>query len=343
MINGDLCHELLIEKTSQKLAYNEQADLQTWKKQLKEKLIELSGFDLIAQNACEPEFEIVSEEQKDGYRQIRFEFYSEVGERVPCKLLIPDTGKEKYPVAITQQGHAQGFHISTGEFKNDGERQTFGHAIFAVQAVKRGFIALAIENRGMGERMATRVSRESSVLCRFASVTALSLGRTLIAERVWDVMRAIDMLANFPQCDLDKILITGNSGGGTLSYYAACLDERIKLSVPSCAFSPFKTSILDIIHCNCNYIPSAYRYFEMQDLAALIAPRRLTIVNGEKDEIFPVEGVKMGYKTIQKIYKAHNAEDCCDMKITPKHHYWCEDIVWGAIMDAAEKMGWFTK
>ena len=340
MVNGDLCHELLIDKMHPELSFYNQKDFELWKNQLKAKFIELSGFDLIANNSCEPQFNIVSQTQKDGYKQIRFEFYSEVGEKVPCYVLIPDGDKEKYPVAITQQGHSPGFHISVGEFKNEQEKKDFGNSDFAVQAVRRGFIALAIENRGMGERMATRVSRESSVICRFASVTALALGRTLIAERVWDVMRAIDMLSHFSQCDLDKILITGNSGGGTLSYYAACLDERIKLSVPSCAFSPYKTSILDIIHCNCNYIPSAYRYFEMQDLAALIAPRRLIAVNGEKDDIFPAEGVKEGFKTIQTIYESCGVDDRCSLTITPMDHYWCEDIVWEAIMDATKQMGW---
>lgn len=340
MINGDLCHELLIAKTTPKLAFDKKADYETWKRDLKDKFIELSGLDLIAENACKPQFEIVSKVQKDGYQQIRFEFYSEIGERVPCYLLIPDGNKEKYPVAITQQGHSYGFHISIGEFKNEQEKAQYGHEDFAVQAVRRGLIALAIENRGMGERMATRVSRESGVICRFASVTALSLGRTLIAERVWDVMRAIDMLANFPQCDLDKILITGQSGGGTLSYYAACLDERIKLSVPSCAFSPYKTSILDIIHCNCNYIPSAYRYFEMQDLAALIAPRRLVLVNGEKDDIFPVEGVKEGFERVKSIYEACGAADRCNLAITPKAHYWCADVVWDNILERVKEMGW---
>ena len=44
-------------------------------------------------------------------------------------------------------------------------------------------------------------------------------------ERMWDVSKAIDALAEFPKCDTDKIFITGNSGGGTMSFYAACYDE----------------------------------------------------------------------------------------------------------------------
>ena len=59
-------------------------------------------------------------------------------------------------------------------------------------------------------------------------MSAIILGRTLIGERAWDVMRAIDVLSYFKELDLD--VITGNSGGGTASFYSACLDERIKIS-----------------------------------------------------------------------------------------------------------------
>jgi hypothetical protein len=54
---------------------------------------------------------------------------------------------------------------------------------------------------------------------------------------------------------LEKIVITGNSGGGTASFYSACLDERIKISAPSCSFCTYDSSILDIHHCPCNQIP----------------------------------------------------------------------------------------
>ena len=50
------------------------------------------------------------------------------------------------------------------------------------------------------------------------------------------------------------------------------LNERIGLCVPSCSFCSDKTSILDMFHCSCNYIPNAYRSFEMHDLSALLAP-----------------------------------------------------------------------
>ena len=90
----------------------------------------------------------------------------------------------------------------------------------------------------------------------------------------------------------------------------------------------------------CNYIPSAYRYFEMQDLSCLIAPRRFVPVAGQKDGIFLIEGVRKAMDTVRKIYKQENAEDCCRLVETEKGHWWCEDIIWNTVKEETQKMGW---
>ncbi|MBQ8685470.1 MAG: acetylxylan esterase [Clostridia bacterium] len=340
-INGELVHDLLIEKMLPALSYNENVDYAEWKESIREKFIELTGIDEIEKNACPLNVQVEWREKKEGYELIRFTFDSEVGATVPCYLLVPDTGKEKYPVAITLQGHSSGFHNSIAEPKNESEEEyALGRGKFAVQAVENGFIALAVEQRGMGERRPTTPERFTGANCRWAARLAFELGRTLIGERVWDVRKAIDALAAFPECDTDKILITGNSGGGTASYYAACYDERIKLSVPSCSFCSYKESILSVAHCDCNYIPSVYKYFDMQDLACLIAPRPLTVVTGIKDKIFPIHGVRRSYETVRQIYARNDAQDNCRIIETPMAHYWCVDLVWNAINEACEKLGW---
>ena len=339
-IKGDLCHQLLAENNQPKLAFDGNKDFGTWKKEVREKLIELAGIKNIEKNSCPLQIEIESEEEKDGYKQIRFVFESERGAFVPCYLLIPDTGKEKYPVAITLQGHSTGFHNSVGIVKYERDETYQPRGQFAIQAVKRGFIALAIEQRGMGERRPNERHQKAANMCEYTAHIALLLGRTILGERMWDVSKAIDALAFFPQCDVEKIVITGNSGGGTMSFYAACFDERIQLSVPSCAFCSYRDSIMNWFHCSCNFIPHAYEWFEMQDLSCLIAPRNLVIVAGEADEIFPLYGVEKGYKTVKNIYeKAGFAENCRLVK-TPKAHWWCEDIVWNAIKEEIEKLGW---
>ena len=99
-INGLLCHDNVTKSMQPKLSYNDQQDFLTWKTEVKNKLIELLGLDVIAENACSLQMEIVEEQQKDGYKQIRFEFESEKGAVVPCYLLIPDTKKEKSRIMI---------------------------------------------------------------------------------------------------------------------------------------------------------------------------------------------------------------------------------------------------
>lgn len=340
MINSDLCHELLVKKIRPKLSYSSKYDYVKWKTKIMEKFIELTGLDEIAKNACPLNLQVEWEKDKGSYRLIRFTFDSELGETVPCYLLIPNTKRKKYPVAITLQGHSTGFHNSIGEPKYEGDEKNYPRTAFALQAVQNGFVALAIEQRGMGERKPMRYDRLPEANCRYASMVAIALGRTLLGERIWDVHKAIDTLSYFSECDLDKILITGNSGGGTMSYYAACFDERIKMSVPSCSFSPYATSILDIAHCNCNYMPGMYQHFEMQDLACLIAPRHLSIITGKEDTIFPVEGVRLGFETVKNIYEKNGVRGNCSLIETPKDHWWCVDIVWDEINRLCKHLNW---
>ncbi len=339
-IDETLSQHTLAANMKQLMAYDPTVDYDSWRQALREKLFEVLGLNNIRENACPLTLEIEEDVELETHRRIRFVFESEKGFFVPCYLLIPNTGKKTYPVAITLQGHSSGFHNSVGIIKypeRDEKYQPRG--CFGLQAVEQGYIALCIEQRGLGER----TSRFPKFSCGFHAQNAIMMGRSMVGERVWDVCRAIDLLSNFPQCDLDKILITGNSGGGTTSYYAACCDERIKLSVPSCAFCSYETSIISMLHCGCNHIPNAYRYFEMEDLSALIAPRSLAIITGLTDPIFPLEGVKASYETVKAIYERAGAPEECSLEITPRNHYWCVDIVWRVIRERTTQLGWHTE
>lgn len=339
-IKGDLCHQLLKNKIKPILNFNENNDYNTWQEQIKSKFIELLGIDKIKENACALNIEIESEEIKEDYKQIRFTFESEKGAVVPCYLLIPNTGKERYPLAITLQGHSTGFHNSIGVLKYEGDEERQPQNCFALQAISHGYAALAIEQRGMGERRPVAEHQVGAHMCEYEAHIALLFGRTILGERVWDVSKAIDAMVEFPQIDTDKILITGNSGGGTVSYYSACFDNRIKLCVPSCSFCTYADSIMNYYHCSCNFIPHAYEWFDMQDLACLIAPKPLVIIAGKEDRIFPLYGVKKGFETVLKIYATAGASEKCKLIETPKGHFWCNDIVWEEIIAQTNKLCW---
>lgn len=327
----ELWQDMMKVEMEHELSFDPAQDYEVWREKVRAQFIKSLGLDVIEANAAEdPALEIEWEEKKEGYVLTRFTFASERGTRVPCYLAMPDTGKDSYPTVITLQGHSTGFHNSVGIVKFDQDKEYQPRGCFALQAVAHGYAALCIEQRGMGERCPTEKGRGGRT-CAFTAMRSLMMGRTVLGERVFDISRAIDVLSAFPKCDVSRLAVTGNSGGGTATYYAACYDERIRFAVPSCAFCTYKASILDMSHCTCNYIPNAYRYFEMQDLATLIAPRHITVIAGVEDNIFPIEGVREGFQTVKGIYEKAGAGDKCHMIETPKHHWWCEDIVWAEV------------
>ena len=338
-IDNDIIHEELL-KEKPLLAYDEQKDYAVWKEQVRQKYIELLGLDAIEKNACEIKVEIEEVVEKEEYTRYRYVFESEKGCPVPCYLLIPKTGQEKFPVCICLQGHTTGFHISIGEVKHEGDEKSLLTSTFALDAVKNGFAALAIEQRGMGERTTLQPRRGPALSCgcMYTAMTALMVGRTIIGERVWDVSKGIDSLQYFAdKLDLEDITLLGTSGGGTATYYSACYDQRIKMAVPSCTLSTYRQSIGDMWHCTCNYIPHIAKYFDMGELSALIAPRKLLICNGELDPIFPLSGTQEIYSTIEKIYKQENAETNCQLVVFPERpHYFDKQIAFPALKKMRE-------
>lgn len=340
LIDNDIIHENLLQKKPL-LAYDENNDYMAWKAQVQEKYIEMLGLKNIAENACEIKVEIEETVETDEYTRYRYIFESEKGCYVPCYLLIPREKKEKFPVCVCVQGHTTGFHISIGEKKYDEDDETLQNQTFALDAVKNGYAALCVEQRGMGERTTRQQKRVPALTCGcyFTAMTALILGRTLLGERVWDLSKAIDSLDYFKEkLDLDDITMIGQSGGGTATYYTACYDTRIKTAYASCSVCSYKDSIGDIWHCSCNYVPGSARYFDMGELSCMIAPRKLVVGIGEVDTIFPPKGSKEVYSVIEKIYEKENAAENCKFVVYPQRpHYFDKEIVFATLKELRQK------
>lgn len=291
------------------LSYEKCGSQAGYKDALAAKLAELLGE---MPEKVDPEPRTVWVKDRGIYLEKRIVFRTEKDVWAPCCLLVPKNAKGPLPAVICLQGHSPGMHISLGHPKTLKDLRSIrsGERDYAVQAVKRGYCALALEQRGFGERQSSLAVKRSK-RCDFIAYNALLFGRTLLGQRVWDVSRAIDLLETLPEVDSSKIACLGNSGGGTVTYYAACVDKRIKLAMPSCSVCTYRDSIGSVYHCACNYIPNSARYFDMGDLALLIAPRPLIVVAGKKDTIFPIKGVRETYALIRKIYEDTGAGDRC--------------------------------
>jgi hypothetical protein len=138
----------------------------------------------------------------------------------------------------------------------------------------------------------------------------------LLGERIWDGMCAATYLLSRPDVT-GGLGCTGHSGGGTTALWLAALDERISTVLVSGYFNSFRGSILAMEHCECNYVPGILTLAEMGDIAALIAPRPFCALNGEQDEIYPVEYVHEQFATVRRAYELHVAIHACKLSIHP--------------------------
>ena len=326
----DMCHESYMKEHRPILAYDENRDYESWRSQVKEKLAESLG-DM--PERTEANFKIEWEKEYDTFVEYRFVFCSEACVEIPCHLWVPKEAKKPCPVVICLQGHSTGMHISMGRavYEGDNELIAGGDRDFAKQIIREGYAALVVEQRGFGERKSEselRFRPQSDCTCAHPAMVAMLTGRTLIGERVWDISRAIDVLDHFPMIDMERVGIMGNSGGGTAAYYAACMDERIKIVMPSCSVCAYKYSIAAMRHCPCNYIPGIAKYVDMGELACLIAPRKLIVVAGERDHGFLIEGVHEVYETVEKIYEKAGASKNCHLIVGPEGHRFYAQLSW---------------
>ncbi len=332
----------LVDTTKPDCRYKKKTSFQEWQKTARKKLSNLLGLEYISD--CEPDFEITDITDCGVYTDTCFQFQSEPGYYVPCHILIPKHIARKTPVIFCLQGHSTGMHISIGKpiYKGDEETIAGGDRNYAQLAVALGYCAVAVEQRYMGECGGDEngpgcLSKWSDE--NINAMATLLYGRTAIGERIHDLRKAIDVvLQHFDCVDERDIIVTGNSGGGTTTFYAACLDERIRYAMPSCSVCTFRDSIINLIHCGCNYVPGIARYFDMCDLAGLIAPRNLIIVAGKEDIIFPIEGVKKTYEFAKELYQIAGAEEKIALVIGNEGHKYYAKAAFDAL-DGMRKKG----
>ncbi len=319
-------HQMLAAEMKPSYRWDGVEDLAALKARSREKLWELLGMD--AFQPCEPVFEITEEDEVHGNRRIHFTLQTEEGYLTHADLMLPKEQAGPLPLCATLQGHSKGAHISLGMPKYSGDVETIsgGDRDFCIRAVKEGFAALAIEQRGFGQNGGT----ETGPKCERPVMTALLLGRTVIGERVWDVMRILDAIeAHFGDLvTLQGSVLMGNSGGGTATYYTACLEDRFEGFMPSCAVCTYRDSIVAMHHCTCNYVPRIAKYFDMGDLAVMIAPKKLVVVCGKDDNIFPLHGVNETFGIIEKLYEGAGAKDNCALIVGGAGHRFYADDAW---------------
>jgi len=302
-----------------------EAEWKKWRLKLKRKFTDLLGG--LDEPKCDLAPKVSKRKKLDGYTREHVVFQSRENLSVAAWVLVPEGAEGPQPAMICLQGHGPGKDQIVGINDDGTQRTEYGEyqKDFAIQAVRRGYVVIAPDMISFGERRdkADVEKGKGASSCRKPSMAGMLLGHTVPGMRVYDVSRCIDYLETRPDVNSKRIGCMGISGGGTITTFAAAVEERIQASLISGYLSYWRDSIMDIQHCEDNYVPNALQYAEMPDIACLIAPRPVFFENGTQDTIFPIKSARKAYKYIKAAYDVLGVAHRCEMQVFEGEHQFC--------------------
>jgi dienelactone hydrolase len=234
--------------------------------------------------------------KKDGFKVEKLYYESRPGYYVTAAMFIPDARQEKAPAIVYCSGH------SVNGFRSD----VYQHII--LNYVKKGFIVLAFDPIGQGERIQYQLDELNSGATgehSYAGVQTFIAGVTPANYFIWDGIRTVDYLLTRKEVDPGRIGIAGRSGGGTQAAYIAAIDDRILVSAPECYITTFDKLLKSNgpQDAEQNLMYGLESGIDMADFLEVRAPKPALIVATTRD-IFAIQGTRDSYHETKKAYQA---------------------------------------
>jgi dienelactone hydrolase len=252
----------------------------------------------------------------DGYRRDKVVFDTEVTMSVPAYLLVPHGRVAPGPAMLAVHGHGPGKSEACGL-----ERTGTPNADYAHQLARRGYVVLAPDLRCFGERLDW--NPDDHYACDTNLVHAVMAGISPLAQNLWDLARALDVLESHTLVDPTRIGMAGLSYGGTVTLFLAAIDERVAAAVVSGYFSSWAESHkMPWNMCGSQVLPGMLGRLEHVDLGALVSPRPLLIESGTHDDLFPVAVAAAEVQRLRAVYAADGAPECVVHDVFEGIHEW---------------------
>jgi cephalosporin-C deacetylase-like acetyl esterase len=221
----------------------------------------------------------------------------------------------RYPGVLLQSGHTQ-------EGKPEDQRMAANLAL-------KGFVVLCFDPIGQGEREQTFSRQLGAPLAGWSVPEHILVGAQseLIGEGlaryfIWDAMRSLDYLASRPDVDASRMGVSGCSGGGALTTFLGGLDPRLKVVIPGCYPSSFRTLFAtggpDAEMVFPGFLASG---LDTADFVELSAPTPWLLQSTENDEYhFSHKSVLQVYEEARKWYGLYGAADKVGFMVGPGWH-----------------------
>ncbi|HEV7221787.1 MAG TPA: alpha/beta fold hydrolase [Pirellulales bacterium] len=239
--------------------------------------------------------------EQDGVVRISLSFVAEDKDRVTAHLYLPGDlkpGERRAAMLALHPTGAQGKDIVAGLGKaNRG---------YGLELARRGYVVLAPDYPSFGD-----LANYDFAADKYVSGTM---------KGIVNHIRSVDLLQSRPEVDPERIGVIGHSLGGHNAMFVGVFDERLKVIVSSCGWTPFHDYYEGNIKgwTSDRYMPLLRdKYgldpdrvpFDFYEVVAALAPRAFFSSSPVRDSNFEVAGVRRAEPIARAVYRLLGADD----------------------------------
>lgn len=181
---------------------------------------------------------------------------------------------------------------------------------FAQGLARLGYIVLIIDPAGQGERFQcidASLKHTHGISTHehlFVGNQQFLVGEFFGTWQAWDGIRALDYLLTRPEVDPKQVMVTGNSGGGTMTTWMCALDSRMIAAAPSCFVTTFRRMFESEQPADTEQCPphALALGLDHSDFFLPFLPRPVMLLGQEKD-IFDARGLEQSYAQLHQLYE----------------------------------------
>lgn len=233
------------------------------------------------------------------YRIEQVEFLSEPGIYISAWVFVPEAARTSPPAIL---------YVSEAGKEADGmELGILEGMALASQLV------VAVDVRGVGATKPPHLAEEHQGKFRqlddvetVLTYMAWEMDACLFGMRVGDVIRSVDYVFSRSDVDPGSVRVIGKGTGALWSLYAAALDSRIQAVVCDNGLLSYHslTSVDRYLHEASIFIRGVMRHFDLPQVAAAVAGRRLALLSPVDGMKAPVEflSARRAYEWTQAVY-----------------------------------------
>lgn len=238
------------------------------------------------------------------YTRERVVFDADPTMSVPAFVLVPKRRTRPGPAMLALHGHGPGKDAICAIDADDGHD---AGGRYAHDLATRGYVVLAPDARCFGER--TDWNPPDHYACDTNLVSAVLFGASPLAQNLWDLTVALDVLAAHPLVDGAHLGVAGFSFGGTLALFLAAFDARVRAAVVSGYVSSLRAAHrVPWNLCGSQIAPGMIGAIEHVDVAACLVGRApLLVETGTEDLIFPLDAARATVSALHELCDALGA------------------------------------